>query len=64
MPEDLLHTSGTSSRPKAVPLSHSNLRASLANIAATYRMTGKDRWAVVCTPLRQHSTCLHLAKQA
>ena len=39
----LLHTSGTTSRPKAVPLSHSNLRASLANIAATYRMTGKDR---------------------
>ena len=40
----LLHTSGTTSRPKAVPLSHANLRASLLNIAATYKMTGEDRY--------------------
>ena len=41
----LLHTSGTTSRPKAVPLSHGNLRASLTNLAGTYQLTGSDRWA-------------------
>ena len=30
-----LHTSGTTSRPKGVPLTHGNLMASIANIAAT-----------------------------
>ena len=43
----LLHTSGTTSRPKAVPLSHGNLRASLTNIAGTYQLTGRDRCANV-----------------
>ena len=42
----LLHTSGTTSRPKAVPLSHGNLRASLTNIAATYQLSGRDRHAL------------------
>lgn len=37
-----LHTSGTTSRPKGVPLSHGNLAASLANIAATYEITSQD----------------------
>jgi len=44
-PEDValfLHTSGTTSRPKGVPLSHSNLLASARNIANWYRLTPED----------------------
>ena len=37
-----LHTSGTTSRPKGVPLRHRNLVASLANIAATYNLGPAD----------------------
>ena len=37
-----LHTSGTTSRPKGVPLTHGNLAASLANIAATYELVPED----------------------
>ena len=32
----VLHTSGTTSRPKRVPLTHKNLTTSLRNVAATY----------------------------
>ncbi len=39
----LLHTSGTTSRPKLVPLSHSNLCVSAANIRSTLRLTEEDR---------------------
>ncbi|CDX15569.1 4-coumarate--CoA ligase-like 10 [Mesorhizobium sp. ORS 3324] len=39
----LLHTSGTTSRPKLVPLSHANLAASAANIGATLGLTPTDR---------------------
>jgi acyl-CoA synthetase (AMP-forming)/AMP-acid ligase II len=39
----ILHTSGTTSRPKIVPLSHANLHASARNIAATLRLTPADR---------------------
>lgn len=38
----LLHTSGTTSRPKAVPLTHGNLMASVKNITATYALTPDD----------------------
>jgi len=44
-PDDValfLHTSGTTSRPKGVPLTHSNLMASLYNIKATYEFNDKD----------------------
>ena len=44
-PEDealFLHTSGTTSRPKGVPLSHANLTASIKNITATYEFTPTD----------------------
>ncbi len=44
-PDDVslfLHTSGTTSRPKGVPLSHANLLASAANIATTYALTPDD----------------------
>jgi acyl-CoA synthetase (AMP-forming)/AMP-acid ligase II len=39
----LLHTSGTTSRPKLVPLSHANLAASARNIGATLSLTAADR---------------------
>lgn len=45
-PEDIaliLHTSGTTSRPKIVPLSHRNLCRSAANIAASLALTDADR---------------------
>jgi acyl-CoA synthetase (AMP-forming)/AMP-acid ligase II len=39
----LLHTSGTTSRPKLVPLTHANLAASAAHIGATLKLSGRDR---------------------
>jgi len=38
----ILHTSGTTSRPKRVPLSHANLLTSARNVAATYQLTPED----------------------
>jgi acyl-CoA synthetase (AMP-forming)/AMP-acid ligase II len=38
----VLHTSGTTSRPKRVPLRHRNLAASVANIVAHYELTPGD----------------------
>jgi oxalate---CoA ligase len=38
----VLHTSGTTSRPKRVPLKHRNLAASVQHIAATYALTPED----------------------
>ena len=38
----VLHTSGTTSRPKLVPLRQRNLVASAANIATTYALGGED----------------------
>lgn len=45
-PEDialLLHTSGTTSRPKIVPLSHANLCASVSQMVASLSLTPGDR---------------------
>jgi acyl-CoA synthetase (AMP-forming)/AMP-acid ligase II len=45
-PEDIaliLHTSGTTSRPKIVPLSQANVCASAANIVQTLGLTSADR---------------------
>lgn len=39
----ILHTSGTTSRPKIVPLSHANLAASARHIGATLALTPADR---------------------
>lgn len=39
----LLHTSGTTARPKLVPLTHANLQASARNIASTLELTSGDR---------------------
>lgn len=38
----ILHTSGTTSRPKRVPLSHANLLASAGNVANTYSLSADD----------------------
>jgi oxalate---CoA ligase len=38
----MLHTSGTTGRPKRVPLRHRNLTASVANIVATYQLGPTD----------------------
>ncbi|HJZ79872.1 MAG TPA: acyl--CoA ligase [Pyrinomonadaceae bacterium] len=38
----ILHTSGTTSRPKRVPLSHANLMTSAKNVAATYQLSADD----------------------
>ena len=45
-----LHTSGTTSRPKGVPLKHKNLIKSLDNIINTYNLSGEDV-ALVVMPL-------------
>ena len=45
VPDDvalLLHTSGTTSRPKQVPLRHRNLVSSARTIAASYRLSDRD----------------------
>ncbi len=39
----VLHTSGTTSRPKIVPLTHRNLYYSIHNIAQTYNLAESDR---------------------
>ncbi len=44
-PDDValfLHTSGTTSRPKGVPLTHANLMASVRNIAGHYQLSAAD----------------------
>ncbi len=38
----ILHTSGTTSRPKRVPIRHRNLAASARNIIGTYNLTAAD----------------------
>ncbi len=45
-----LHTSGTTSRPKGVPLTHGNLITSLKNISETYELSTSDI-AMVVMPL-------------
>jgi acyl-CoA synthetase (AMP-forming)/AMP-acid ligase II len=38
----VLHTSGTTARPKIVPLTHTNVTASAGNIARTLRLSAED----------------------
>jgi acyl-CoA synthetase (AMP-forming)/AMP-acid ligase II len=49
-----LHTSGTTSRPKGVPLTHGNLMASIRNISAHYQMTPADTGLVVMPLFHVH----------
>ena len=56
-PDDIalfLHTSGTTSRPKGVPLTHANLLASLNNIGDTYALTSDDIGMVVMPLFHVH----------
>ena len=56
-PDDValfLHTSGTTSRPKGVPLTHGNLVASLRNIGDTYELTPDDISLVVMPLFHVH----------
>ncbi len=46
----ILHTSGTTSRPKRVPIRHRNLAASASNIIGTYSLSDQDR-ALCVMPL-------------
>jgi acyl-CoA synthetase (AMP-forming)/AMP-acid ligase II len=53
IPDDvamILHTSGTTSRPKRVPIRHRNLATSAANIGETYGLAPTDR-ALCVMPL-------------
>ncbi|MCZ6675963.1 MAG: acyl--CoA ligase [Candidatus Poribacteria bacterium] len=45
-----LHTSGTTSRPKGVPLTHGNLTTSLGNIVNTYELT-PEHVSLIVMPL-------------
>ena len=56
-----LHTSGTTSRPKGVPLTHGNLMASIRNIAGHYQLSadrhrpGRDAALPRSRPDRRHA---------
>ncbi|KAI1466040.1 acetyl-CoA synthetase-like protein [Daldinia caldariorum] len=56
-PDDValvLHTSGTTSRPKVVPLTHRNLTRTMKNIQATYKLTAQDRTMLVMPLFHVH----------
>lgn len=49
-----LHTSGTTSKPKGVPLTHKNLACSISNIARTYELTSSDRCMLIMPLFHVH----------
>ncbi|KAI5858197.1 acetyl-CoA synthetase-like protein [Durotheca rogersii] len=56
-PDDIalvLHTSGTTSRPKVVPLTHRNLTRTMKNIQSTYQLTAQDRTMLVMPLFHVH----------
>ncbi|KAJ3188667.1 hypothetical protein HDU85_004381 [Gaertneriomyces sp. JEL0708] len=50
----MLHTSGTTGRPKGVPLTHANILRTLRNIEETYRLSATDRTYVVMPLFHVH----------
>lgn len=50
----ILHTSGTTGRPKTVPLTHANISKSMSNIANTYKLTRADRSYIVMPLFHVH----------
>jgi acyl-CoA synthetase (AMP-forming)/AMP-acid ligase II len=57
LPEDiaiLMHTSGTTGNPKAVPLTHANVMASARNISTQYRLSPADTGLVVMPLFHGH----------
>ena len=57
----VLHTSGTTSRPKQVPLSHRNLLTSARNVAETLRLERDDRCLNVMPLFHIHGLVAALA---
>jgi acyl-CoA synthetase (AMP-forming)/AMP-acid ligase II len=56
-PEDtalVLHTSGTTGRPKAVPLTHRNLTRTMKNVQDTYQLSSADRTMLVMPLFHVH----------
>src|SRR5262249_41326477 len=49
-----LHTSGTTSRPKGVPLTHATLMASVRNIAGHYQLSPADTGLLVMPLFHVH----------
>lgn len=50
----ILHTSGTTGRPKAVPLTHGNMAATVDNIIHTYHLTSHDTTYLVMPLFHVH----------
>lgn len=50
----ILHTSGTTGRPKAVPLTHENLTSTMRNIVDTYKLSTSDRTLLVMPLFHVH----------
>ncbi|KAH3680219.1 hypothetical protein WICMUC_000484 [Wickerhamomyces mucosus] len=50
----ILHTSGTTGRPKTVPLTHANITRSISNIANTYKLSLHDRSYIVMPLFHVH----------
>ncbi|CAG8573036.1 6167_t:CDS:2 [Ambispora gerdemannii] len=50
----LLHTSGTTGRPKGVPLTHNNLTTTMNNIVRTYKLLPEDRTLLVMPLFHVH----------
>ena len=65
-PDDIalvLHTSGTTSRPKIVPLAHKNIAASAANIRNTLALTSNDRGLVIMPLFHIHGLIAALLRR-
>ncbi|KAK5212431.1 hypothetical protein LTR41_001377 [Exophiala xenobiotica] len=50
----VLHTSGTTGRPKAVPLTHRNLTRTMLNVRNTYELSPQDRTMLVMPLFHVH----------